>query len=254
MKYVIGNWKMNPVSRRDAKKLLEGVKDVVKKLKDTTVVVAVPSPYWSDVRGVYGGKKLALASQNINAADAGAHTGEVSVQMAKEFGVTYAIIGHSERRNLGETDGQINQKVKSLLSQDMRPVVCFGESERDTKGAYLSVLEGQIKAICNGVHRSRAEDMILAYEPIWAIGAKAKRPITTHELHEIVIYIRKMLTEIYDSKTAKKIPLIYGGSVNPRNAEALITEGYVDGFLPGRASLSPESFNEIVSIVEKHKN
>ena len=250
-KIVIGNWKMNPSSSKEAKKIFKDLATIATKLKRTEMVICSPAPYWRDLRSQYKGKKLGLGAQNVYPADSGAHTGELSIAQLQDFKISHCLVGHSERRAMGETDEFINEKITALIKANIIPILCIGEKERDSEGRHLQVLRKQLETDLKDIHRARVEDFIIAYEPIWAIGAKAKRVVTSHELHEMVVYIRKVLSEIFGVKAAQKVQIIYGGSVNAKNAVELAEHGFVDGFLPGRASLSAEAMTAITNVFEK---
>lgn len=247
---VIGNWKLNPGTQKEAISLSKDVSKLVLKLKRTEVGIA---PSFVHLPLVKTSKKLLLGAQDVSFADMGAHTGEVSVGMLKNLGTQFVIVGHSERRALGESDELIARKVKVVLSAKMTPVVCIGESKHDAQGEYLSFLQNQIKASLKNVSRLDASKVIIAYEPIWAIGKRPEDAMSPQNLHETVLYIQKVLSEIYGREITKKVRIIYGGSVGGHNAGSLVTLGNVQGLLVGGASLSKETFGPILSAVDTAK-
>lgn len=249
-KIVIANWKMNPVSLTEAKKLFTETKRKAGALKKTQVVVCSPFVFLSSLI-VKKNKKFFLGSQNSFWIPSGAYTGEVSSEMLKSLGVSHVIVGHSERRGMGETDEMVSKKIASLTKLQIVPVLCIGERERDTHGEYLAILSKQIKASLSGVQKKDVKNIVIAYEPIWAIGKTAEEAMNPHKLHEMVLYIRKVLTEIYGRDIAQSVQIIYGGSVESKNAQALMKDGNVSGFLVGHASLSAKGFGEIITAAEK---
>jgi len=249
-KIVIANWKMNPPTLDEAKKLFSGVKSKLSRLSKTKVVICPPLVYIS-VFGKQKSKNFSLGTQNVFWQKGGAHTGEVSSAMIKNIGGEYVIIGHSERRFLGETSEMVAKKAKALFLEKIIPIICIGEKERDSHGEYIRVLQEQIKSSLYGISKKDIETCILAYEPVWAIGKTADEAMDSHKLHETVLLIRKVLTGMYGREVAKKVVIIYGGSVEAKNASDLIKNGNVSGFLVGHASLDSDNFAEIIRAVEK---
>ena len=248
-KLIVANWKMNPQTLAEAKRLFMEVKDVASRQKKANVVIAPPAVFLPEISRLYTGSKILFAAQDVFWERKGSFTGEVSPKQIKEAGASYSIVGHSERRALGETDEMVSKKVRAVLTEGMRPILCVGESERDKHGRYLEKLHRQIEASLIGVSATRIQNVIIAYEPIWAIGKDAADAIDSHELHAIIILIRKTLTRIYSKKTAMKVDIIYGGSVEPENADDLWKSG-VDGFLVGHESLNSGRFVSIIQSVK----
>lgn len=245
---VIANWKMNPVTLAEAKTILTSVKTLLKKQTGVQVVVAPPALYLLEMKKVLGGSSaIALAAQSVHPAPFGAQTGEMSAPMALAAGASFVLIGHSERRALGETDGMVAEKVTAVQKARLTPVVCIGERERDTQGNFFLFIEAQIKAILSVVPKARFKDIVIAYEPIWAIGTG--KTATAEDVNEMRLFIQKILTKYGDRSAAQKIRIIYGGSVTAETARALFTGGGVNGFLVGGASLRPQEFAKIVSSV-----
>lgn len=245
-KLVVGNWKMNPTSLEEARKIVSGVKRVMKSIKRTEVVFCPPFVYLAPLSGVMKGNVF-LGAQNANSETAGPFTGEVGHMQLPQFKVKFVIVGHSERRNMGETDEVINKKVQSVVSLGMTAVVCIGESTRDQNGDYLDFIKQQIQKALKDVPKKSFENIVIAYEPIWAIGAKsAMQPM---DLHEMTIFIKKVLKDAY-SIVGEGVRVIYGGSVDRVNADSLLKEGNVSGFLVGRQSLDAKDFVEIIKTVD----
>jgi triosephosphate isomerase (TIM) len=241
---VIGNWKMNPQSGILSTRLASDLKKVLTKIVDVDVVVAPPSVYLDAVRRVQNGKVFMLGAQNVHTEKMGSHTGEVSLTMLKDFGVQYVILGHSERRGEGETDDQVNQKLTATIKGQCIGVVCVGEKSRDHSAHYLGDIEMQIRKALAGIPKAKLEQVVIAYEPIWAIGTG--NTATPHDVHEMKLFIEKVISDIYGRNLAQKVRIIYGGSVNAKNAQELFTEGMVDGFLVGGASLHADEFASII--------
>ena len=247
-KLIIGNWKMNPQKLVEAKKLFDGIKKKAPKYTKATAVVCPPSVYLHPLSKAYSGKAVSFGAQNLFYEESGAHTGELSAGQIKDAGCKYVIIGHSERRANGESDVEVQAKIKKALDHKLTPVVCIGESERDSHGKYLMFLRSQITTALKGIKSTDVLKVVIAYEPIWAIGKTGKDAITSQKLHETTLFIRRVLLETYTKKIGLDMKILYGGSVKPNNAEELLREGDVIGFLIGGASLDAESFNSILEI------
>ena len=248
-KFVVANWKMNPQSQKEAEILFKGVYNLVKNVKNNVqIIICPPFPYLS-VFKKFKNKKIILGAQNVANFPEGSHTGEVSSKMLKNMGVNYCIVGHSERRLAGETNKNINQKILNLLKLKITPILCVGENKRDLDGFYLSYVSEQIKESLAGVTRTEIKNIIVAYEPVWAIGKDATREATREEFMEMKIFIKKVISDIYESKIAHSVPIIYGGSVNPQNAKSFVGDGGADGLLVGRDSLNLKKFGAILSTI-----
>ncbi len=245
-KLVIGNWKMNIFSVKESKKLMEGIKKGSLKAKNTDIVVAPPFVYLADLKGLVS-KKVALGVQNIYEEAAGSYTGEVSAQHLAQFKVSYVIIGHSERRADGESDTSISKKIARALEFKITPVFCIGEANRDEHGEYLSFIKSQLAAGLSFVSKAGIGDVVIAYEPVWAIGAK--EAMNSHQVHEMSLYIQKCLKELYGGMVMMP-RILYGGAVTADNAREIVDQGYVDGLLVGRESLKAENFVGIIQNVD----
>lgn len=242
---VIGNWKMNPQSENLATRLSKEVKKLTARIEDVEIVLAPPYPYLGAVSQVQSGSKaFSLGAQNAHWEKLGAHTGEVSLPMLQSFGVTHVILGHSERRAAGETDAEVNKKIHATIKEGLKAVVCVGEIKRDHGGHYLGRIEEQIRAACAGLSKTKLDQLIIAYEPIWAIGTGDNA--TPEDVHEMKLFIEKVLSELYGRNAAQKVCILYGGSVNAKNAQMLMEHGMVNGFLVGGASLHAKEFVDII--------
>ncbi len=251
-KLVIANWKMNPASGKEAETLFTDVENGLTLLKKTEVIICVPFLYLNILKSANRQtKKIILGAQNVFYEEKGAFTGEISPLMLDNLGIKYVILGHSERRALGETNLDINKKIKSALSFGLIPIVCVGDKERDENHEYFNFVKIQVEECLNGVKKDLLGKIIIAYEPVWALSTtEGRKDATPVDSREMVIFIRKILTDKFGVNT--KLPrIIYGGSVNEKNALEFLTNGGVEGVLVGGASLNPEKFLEIISIAEK---
>lgn len=247
---VIGNWKMNPQSVGAAENLFKEVQKSVSKMRNVEVAIAAPYIYLPSLVKLAKGKRLTLLAQDAFWENLGARTGEVSFPMLKSLGVTKAILGHSERRALGETDEEVNKKVLAALKGDQHVVVCVGELKRDTHGQYLSTVEAQLRSALKGVTKTKLGHVVIAYEPVWAIGTG--NTATPEDALEMKLFIQKIVSDLYGRSALSKICIIYGGSVTKGNAAELLLKGAVDGFLVGGASLRASEFVEIAKIASAH--
>ncbi len=245
-KLVVGNWKMNPQSLEEAKKLASTVKRGMAKVRRTNVVLCPPFVYLSALASIPKGS-LFLGAQNTNHEMLGSFTGEVSYSQLYQFGVRFVIIGHSERRKMGETDELVNKKLKSVVNSGMTAIVCVGESVRDGNGDYLNFIKQQLVFALKDVPRKLIDRVVVAYEPIWAIGAK--EAMSSRDLHEMSIFIKKVLKDSFGI-VADNLRILYGGSVDRVNADRLVSEGNVSGLLIGRESLKAEGFMEIIKLID----
>ncbi len=247
-KIVIGNWKMNPQTEKDAEKLYTLVSKGVSKIKGVDIVICAPFIYLPKLRKI--SKKINLGAEDLYPGDVGAFTGEISASMLSNIGVVYTIVGHSERRAVGETNEMINKKIKGALAADIVPVLCVGETVRDESHGYFSVVKAQVEECLVGISRSSISSVIIAYEPVWALSTTAERKdATPMDSREMVIFIRKILADKFGAE-ASAVRIIYGGSVNERDVEGFIRDGGVSGVLVGKASLDAKKFLQIITEVE----
>lgn len=253
----VANWKMNPLAPDAARDIFKRIAKSAKGLRNTRVVVCPPSVYLSELAKLSKGA-VDLGAQNAHWEQSGSFTGEVSAAMERSLGADYCIIGHSERRAMGETDADVSRKLAAALRNGMKAIVCVGEKERDVHGgAHLKFIEDEVKGSLGGLMRRDLSRVIVAYEPIWAIGKSDAEAMTGADLHETALYIRKVLAGMYGKDAAFGVPLLYGGSVTFRNARDIVAEGRVDGLLVGRQSLEPEGFAELlraIDSIDAHEN
>ena len=245
---VVANWKMNPTTLREAKSIFLKIKKQTLKLKGIEIVVCPPAVYLSELKRLSSGNKIFLGAQNCFNQVKGPWTGEISSAMLLTSGAKFVILGHSENRRAGDNDEIINQKVKLALKSGMQVILCVGESRRDDEGNYFRLLKKQILDDLEGVSKNYLKNILIAYEPLWAIGIKATGVITEKQLQEITIFIKKVLVDKYNVKDFKDVRILYGGSVSYKIVEDLIKTA-VDGFLVGRDSLSQEKFDKLLKII-----
>lgn len=242
--FIAGNWKMFK-NRAEAREFAEEFK---KLHKDTDVQTAICAPF-TDLETLveaFAGTDIKVGAQNVHFADEGAYTGEVSVAMLEDIGVDFCIVGHSERRQyFAETDETVNLKLKKLLTGAIRPIMCVGESldERDAGSAFDRV-KSQLQLGLADIDAKDAARIVIAYEPIWAIGTG--RTATPEQAEEMCAFIRNTLIELYDEDTADEMIIQYGGSVKPANATDIMNMDEIDGALVGGASLKAKDFMEII--------
>lgn len=250
---VLANWKLNPESLDKAKEIFNGIRLVAKGLKNTDVIVCPPFPFIFPLAKLDSPKNLFLGSQNISSEIKGAFTGEVSVEMVKNLGAKFSIVGHSERRKMGETNEIIKKKLEIAFDTGLTPILCIGEKERDKNGDYLEFIKNQIKECLTGLVKKDLVGIHVAYEPIWAIGKSYKEAMSPTDIHETVLFIKKVFGELFGRDIAGSLRILYGGSVEAQNASEIVRLGNVDGFLVGHASLVPAGFGQILKVVDVKK-
>ena len=241
---IAGNWKMNNTPAQ-AEELVNALIPLVKDAA-CDVVVCPPFTALSAVSKLIEGTNIALGAQNIHWAPKGAFTGEISADMLKALNVSYAIIGHSERRQyFGETDETVNLRLKAALEAGITPIVCVGESlEQRESGVTGKIVSAQTVAAFAGVEASDAEKVVVAYEPIWAIGTG--KTATAQDANDTIAVIRASIASLYGEELAQQVRIQYGGSMNPKNAKELMAMPEIDGGLIGGASLKAEDFAKVV--------
>lgn len=237
---IVANWKAYVEEFARAKKLFATSKRL--SAGGSRIVLAPPAPLLGAL-AVRNTSAVAFAAQDVSATAGGAHTGEVTAQIYAAAGATYAIIGHSERREAGDTDALIAEKLAHALAQGLVPILCVGERERDGEGRYLGVVREELTRAMEPIAPKDRAKIIVAYEPLWAIGGDAERAIGESDLTEMALYIRKVLAELLPGKSSGRSLVLYGGSVEPGNIRDLAASSGVDGFLIGHASTDPHTFN-----------
>ena len=240
---IVGNWKMNK-NNAETKAFFEAV-DGVAASENATYGIGCP---FTDLRTALDhAKNLVVAAENCHFEDSGAFTGEVSVPMLEEMGVKYCIIGHSERREMfGDTDETVNKKIKAAFANNLKPIVCVGETlEQKEAGITEEIITNQTKLALEGLTKEQVQNTIIAYEPIWAIGTG--KTATSEDANNSIKAIRNEIAKIYGDEVAQNVIIQYGGSVKSSNAKELFTTSDIDGGLVGGASLKAEEFSKIVN-------
>ncbi len=243
--YIAGNWKMN----NTVSEAVNLTRQLINKVKNTSnkVMIAPPFTALSAVKDLVKGTNIRLGAQNMAMAESGAHTGEVSVLMLTDVGAETVILGHSERRTIYlETDTEINKKVRLALLHGLEVILCVGETlEQREKGEEEKVVVSQLKAGLEDVTAEQMKQLVMAYEPVWAIGTgKTATPEDAEAVHKV---IRSTVKELYSGEVAENLIIQYGGSVKPDNVQALMSMENIDGALVGGASLKAETFDPIVN-------
>ncbi len=251
---IAGNWKMN-LLRGEAKDLFEGIKSFVNNYTAKELPTVVIAPVFTSISAVEtvkcdcgcGGNKISIAGQNCHWESSGAYTGEISVEMLKDAGCGYVIIGHSERRQyFSETDEMINKKAKAILAGGLIPIICCGETlEQREAGVTDEHIASQIRAALSGISNEDVAKSVIAYEPIWAIGTG--KTCDADEANRVIAMIRNVVKDVAGSEAADSIRILYGGSVKPNTIAEQMSKSDIDGALVGGASLKAESFNEIIA-------
>lgn len=244
--FIAGNWKMF----KTKKEALEFAEEFKKLYRNTDIKTAICAPFTQldTLKEAFAGTNIGVGAQNVYFEDEGAYTGEISVEMLKEIGVEYCIVGHSERRQyFSETDETVNKKVKKLFYEsEIIPILCVGENlEQREAGKEAEIVSQQIKADLLGLSGADVSKLVIAYEPVWAIGTgKTASPAQAEEMCEL---IRKNIEELYDEDICDRVTIQYGGSVKPENATEIMNMDEIDGALVGGASLVPEKFMGIIN-------
>lgn len=245
---IIGNWKAYLDSPEKVKKVAAAAKRIAANVKSVELAVA-PTAVHMTLLGLDKRSKLKLAAQDVSDTTGQALTGEVTAPALAALGASYVIVGHSERRTRGETDAVIAEKVKRVLAQGMTPVVCVGEHERDEEAQYLREVREQVASVLKDLNQKERLQVVVAYEPVWAIGKSGTEAVTPEDLEEMVLYLRKLLSDFLPGKASEKVRILYGGSVDATNARSLVAGTGVDGLLVGRASTDSKALGDLIKAV-----
>lgn len=246
---VIANWKANPDSLKMAKANFIAIKKIASQNKKVNVIVCPPVLFLESLKNNL--KPISLGAQDFFPEPQGAFTGSIGYEALLETKIKYVIIGHSERRAAGETNALINKKLKTALSVGLTPILCIGEVKRDANLEYLAFLKQELSEAFKDIPKSHVAKVVVAYEPLWAIGATAKRNAKPSEIEEIVIFIKRVIGDLYQTKSVPPIQIVYGGSVTQNDVSDIMSESGVDGVLVGHASLNPAIFSQIVHAVSQ---
>ena len=242
---IAGNWKMNMLAS-EIKPFIDELKGLVPKTKNCETILCVPAVNIPAMLKYGKEAKVHCGAEDVSEHDKGAYTGDVSAAMLADLGVKYCIVGHSERREYyKESDSKVNAKVHKLIDAGINPIICVGESlEQREKGLTMSYIEYQVRAALSGIDASQLRRCIIAYEPIWAIGTG--KTATADQAQEVCSEIRSLIRQMYGARPARSISILYGGSMNAKNAAELLSKSDVDGGLIGGASLKPVDFSKII--------
>ena len=243
---IAGNWKMHKTAA-EAKLLAQLVVAAGRNTDDRDILLAPPFTALASVAEAVKGSDVIVAGQNVCWEEQGAFTGEISALMLKDAGATAAIVGHSERRQIfGETDALINRRLRGGLDQGLTMILCIGETieERESEQT-LAILEAQVRSGLSGVSPAQMAAVVIAYEPVWAIGTG--KTATTGQAQEAHGFIRRLLSGLYEKDIGNSVRILYGGSVKPANVDELMSQPDIDGALVGGASLDAESFGRIIN-------
>ncbi len=246
---IAGNWKMNKTVG-EAINFIRELKGLLSGINDVEIVVAPPFTALFAVGKELHGSSIKLSAQNLHWEEKGAYTGEISPLMLKELDCKYVIIGHSERRQyFGESDEIVNRKIKAAFKNGIKPIFCIGETlmERES-GETFNVIKRQLESGLKDIKEEEIGEMVIAYEPVWAIGTG--RTATPNQAEEVHSFIRERLETLFSKEISEKVRIQYGGSVTPENIKRLMQQANIDGALVGGASLSAESFSRIVRFKE----
>jgi len=247
---IVGNWKAYVESKTKAKALSVSAKRLALK-GDHEIVIAPAAPHIGLLAPAKPDTKggLMLGAQDVSITVGGAETGEVAAGLLKDLGVSHVIVGHSERRARGESDEVVLEKARHALAHGMIPILCIGEAVRDQDAQYLKTVRRQLSAVMASLSPKERLSIVIAYEPIWAIGKSELEAITPNDLSEMILYIRKVLTDFMPGRANQKVRILYGGSVDSSNVRSLAAGTGIDGFLVGRASTDVAGFSALVKAV-----
>lgn len=245
---IAGNWKMNGTPEFGAALATELAKNFT--YKNVEMAIFPPFTSLTAVKGKLNGSAIALGAQNIHAAAKGAHTGEISAEMVKACGCTYVILGHSERREAGETDAAVAAKTSTAITAGLVPIVCVGEKTKMSLPEAQRILSGQLRDALKNMAITDGNQIVIAYEPVWAIGTGLVP--TTDDLEQAFDFLRATVVKTYGKEVGGKIRLLYGGSLNAQNAEDILPIAHINGGLIGGASLQADSFLAIAKAASKY--
>jgi triosephosphate isomerase len=231
-------------------KNLSGKVSAGKEKSPAEVVICPPAIFLPELAKLNKNKRVILGAQDGATVSIGSLTGSISFPMVKSVGATLSIIGHSECRKRGDSDEMINQKIKLALKTGLRVVLCIGEKEHSDDGEYLKELKNQLHLALAGIPKNNFKNLLIAHEPVWAIGAEATGADTPDSFSHNRLFIKKVLSDLSSPKIMAGIPILYGGSVNKDNAESFLNEGQADGLLIGRESLRAANFLKIINLVK----
>lgn len=241
---VVANWKMNPATMREAKRLFDATRTAAESAKNVTLIAAPPVIFLRELRARYKGKRITFAVQNASAEGSGAYTGDTSLLQAKDAGAQYVIVGHSEQRAKGETNEAAGKVVAAALVSGLTPVLCVGERERSASGEHFNVVKEQLRAAFTDVEPGKVTKVLVAYEPVWAIGGE--KTMNPRDMHEMTIFIRKTIVGM-KGEAGMNVKILYGGATTESNALPMLEESGVQGFIVGHVSIDAFRFAALIS-------
>ena len=244
---IVANWKMNPATWREAKQLFAATRKAAESTTKANIVVAPPAIFLRELKAAYKGKKISFGVQTGRAEAIGAHTGELSLAQCRDAGASYAIVGHAERRAMGESDEEVGKRITAALSLKLTPILCVGESKRDATGAHFEYVRTQLRLGLVSVEPSQLGRVVIAYEPVWSIGAE--RAMGPRDMHEMAIFIRKSIVDLKGPQ-GMSIKILYGGSIDETSAPQMLKDGDVHGLLVGRASEDAAKLSALIQAIE----
>ncbi len=243
---IVANWKMNPATWREAKALFDATRKAVDDTKKGTIIIAPPALYLRELKARYKGRRIFFAAQHAHAAESGAFTGELSMSQAADAGAQYVLVGHAERRERGETNEDTGKKVAAAFDKGLTPILCVGEKERSGAGDHYVTVKEQLRAALSSAPPASVKKVIITYEPLWTIGAQ--KAMSSREMHEMAIFIRKTIVEMC-GEAGHKVKILYGGAVDETNVRDMLENGDVHGPLVGRASQNADKFAALMRAI-----
>jgi triosephosphate isomerase len=242
MKIIVANWKLFPKNFKEALNLFELYKKFSSS-KKAVFIIAPPILYLQSLLSMYKGRLISFASQTVGEYDEGPHTGSVSARHIKDIGADFVLIGHSEQRKQGLSDKDVSMQINVAVKNNLIPILIVGESVRESNAAYFRFVRQQIKVALKDYPKNKPLKFLIAYEPVWAVGS-VKAP-KIQEIEMMMIYIRKVLSELFGTRRAKDVALLYGGAVNAHNVRMILDIEQVSGVLLGRVSASPKELKDL---------
>jgi triosephosphate isomerase len=250
-KLIVANWKMNPTSAVKAKDIIAEINKQSKNFGDVKLIICPPFIFLNEVsEAIASSKKIFLGAQDVFVGQGVSYTGEIGTDLLKKSGVKYILVGHSERRASFDSDEIVKEKLLGSLKEGFKVILCVGEKERNVHGDHYNEIKRQIEDAIAKLPKKNINNLIIAYEPVWAIGRPENEAIKPDQLHEIAIFIKRLLSDLLGANEIEKVKILYGGSVTKNNFKEIIEKGNVDGLLIGRESLKVGNFVELIKEIK----
>ena len=250
-KMIVANWKMNPVSVEEAREIMTEVKRKSKSFGNIRLVICPPFVYLNEVSKIVShSRRLLLGAQDVFIGQGISHTGEVGTKLLKATGVKYVLVGHSERRAILDNDEVVKEKMLGSMREGFKVILCVGEKERNEHGVQYNEIKKQIEDAIVKLPKKYIKNLTIAYEPIWAIGKAESEAMKPNQLHEMSIFIKRLVSDILGPKEVGKVKILYGGSVTKNNAKEIMEKGNIDGLLIGRESLKVDNFLALIQEIK----